>query len=452
MKLFGIEIKRAPDTLQSVNGSGRGWSSWPWTIREANTGDWQKNIEWTRETVLAHFAVYACINLISNDIANLPWGIMRRNEDGTWEETYVNSKSPVLRRPNRYQNDIQFRQWWAMSKLLHGNTYVLLGRDNRGEVTEEYVLDPCGAQVLVSPDGSVFYQFKTDNLTGIEENEVAIPASEIMHDRMNCLFHPLVGISPLYACGASAAAGLKMQNDSAIFFANGANPGGVLSAPGPISDETAKRLSQNWTANYTGANAGKVAVMGDGLRFEAMRMNYRDAQLIEQLKFNAEMVCTAFGVPPFKIGMGSIPAGMKVSDMQLMYFQNALHSPIENMERCQDDGLNLNGRESRTELGTETLLRMDPASLVTSQVELVGGGISTPNEARLKFNKKPLTGGNTVYMQMQDLPLSEASKNTVASTVVAPAPTATATPPAEDDTEEQMKQFMAEITKGLTHV
>jgi phage portal protein BeeE len=28
---------------------------------------------------------------------------------------------------------------------------------------------------------------------------VIVPAREIIHDRFNCLFHPLVGISPLYA-------------------------------------------------------------------------------------------------------------------------------------------------------------------------------------------------------------------------------------------------------------
>lgn len=447
-------VKKAVGQLQGIDdrSGSRGW--WP-VIREPFSGAWQRNIEWTNETVLAYFAVYRCITLIANDIGNMPIGIKEKNTAGIWNPVEIPSKSPVLNAPNRYQNHIQFKQWWATSKLINGNTYVLKVRDNRREVVNLYVLDPCGAQVLVSPDGSVYYQFKTDNLTGIKDSEIAFPASEIIHDRMNCLFHPLVGVSPLFACGMAAANGLKMQTDSSLFFANGANPGGVLTAPGAISDETAKRLQEKWTANYTGENSGKVAVMGDGLRFEPMRMKYADAQLIEQMKFTAEMVCSAFGVPAYKTGMGSIPAGAKVGDLEMMYYNSALHTPIEEMEACLDDALGLNTKERRVELDLDTLLRMDPATMATVQTALVGGGISTPNEARLRFNMPPLEGGNTVYMQQQDIPLSEASKNTIqqnAAPVAAPEePTAPEETP-EDIAEKQMKELMAEITKGLTNV
>jgi HK97 family phage portal protein len=441
-------VRKAAGVLQAVDTrSSGGW--WP-IIREPFTGAWQRNITWSRETVLAHFAVYACINRIANDIGNMPWRITEVDGNGIWHPVDISSKSPVLRRPNRYQNDIQFRQWWAMSKLTHGNTYVLLGRDNRGEVVNEYILDPCGAQVLVSPDGSVFYQFQTDNLTGITESQVAIPASEIIHDRMNCLYHPLVGTSPLFACGASAALGLKMQEDSALFFSNGANPGGVLTAPGAISDETAKELKAGWNANYQGANAGKIAVLGDGLKFEAMRMNYRDAQLIEQLKFNAEMICSVYGVPPFKIGLGTIPAGMKVPDMELLYYNNALHTPIEEMERCQDDALKLDGADRRTELDTDTLLRMDPATFADVQIKLTSGAINTPNESRRALNKPPLVGGDTVYMQQQDFPLDQVRLNKIEPPAPVAAPVVEEVPNREDEAAKQMQEFMETLTKGLS--
>src|SRR3546814_7760541 len=107
---------------------------------------------------------------------------------------------------------------------------------------------------------------------------------------MNCLFHPLVGVSPIYACGLAALQGQRIQRDGSRFFANGANPGGVLTAPGSIGDETAKRLKDHWDANYTGQNSGKVAVLGDGLKFEPMRMTSVDAQMVEQLKWTAEAV------------------------------------------------------------------------------------------------------------------------------------------------------------------
>ena len=57
-------------------------------------------------------------------------------------ETESSAFSPVLRRPNRYQNRIQFIAQWVTTKLVHGNTYVLKERDQRGIVTALYILDP----------------------------------------------------------------------------------------------------------------------------------------------------------------------------------------------------------------------------------------------------------------------------------------------------------------------
>ena len=89
-------------------------------------------------------------------------------------------------------------------------------------------------------------------------------------------------MSPIFAAGLAATQGLHIQSNSATFFKNGSNPGGVLTAPGAISDETAARLKVAWSTNYSGENAGKVAVLGDGLKYEAMAVTATDAQLIEQ--------------------------------------------------------------------------------------------------------------------------------------------------------------------------
>lgn len=376
-------------------GAGGGWSP---LVKESFGGAWQRNIEWTTDSVVAHHAAYSCITRVSNSIGKLAINLMAQDEDGIWTPTTSAAFSPVLRRPNRYQNHIQFKQWWITSKLMRGNAYILKVRDSRNVVTSLYLLDP-NVVPLVAPDGSVFYQLGSDNLNGIDSNMPPVPASEIIHDRMNCLFHPLVGISPLFASGLAATHGLKVQKDAALFFSNGANPGGVLTAPATISQETANRLQEKWSANFTGENAGKIAVMGDGLKFEPMRMTYADAQMIEQLRMTSDVVCSTFGVPPFKIGMGAIPAGQKVGDMNQIYYDDALHSLIEEMELCLDEGLALPAGY-RTELDLDNLLRMDPATQADTLVKLVGGAISAPNEARKRINYGPIKGGDTVYLQI----------------------------------------------------
>lgn len=51
---------------------------------------------------------------------------------------------------------------------------------------------------MISDSGEVFYRISRDKLAGV--GEMIVPSSEIIHDRYNCLYHPLVGLSPMGHC------------------------------------------------------------------------------------------------------------------------------------------------------------------------------------------------------------------------------------------------------------
>lgn len=437
MRIFGMEltVKRAPMAPPSPQGGG-----WLPLIREPFTGAWQANLEWKNPTVLAHYAVYACVTLIANDIGKLRQRLMTLDANGIWKETSSPSFSPVLRKPNNYQNHIQFKQWWQTSKLTKGNAYGLKLRDNRGIVTGIYILDPDKVTVLVAENGDVYYQCNGDDLNDISAG-ITVPASDIIHDRMNCLFHPLVGISPLYACALAACQSLKMQNDSSTFFENGARPGGILSAPGAISDETAARLKAHWDANYTGQNAGRVAVVGDDLKFQQMKMSATDSQLIEQFNLTAEMICTAFHVPASKVGVGATPAGTTAAQENQKYYSDCLQSLLEEYEACLDDGLSLPSGYG-VDVDETGLLRMDEATTITTLSAGVKGSIMTTNEARKRLNLPPVVGGDVVTAQQQDYSLEALAKRDAADpfgqNAIPAVPTA-ATPAAEEPTDEQIQ-------------
>jgi len=445
---------KASSLFTPVNS--RGW--WP-LVREPYAGAWQRNDEWTVDTVLAHHAVYACMTLISNDIGKLRTRLVKLDKNGIWVETASASFSPVLRKPNRYQNHIQFKQWWIMSKLVRGNTYVLKERDERNIVVRMYLLDPSRVTVLVAPDGGVYYQLSQDNMGGgnLTKTDITVPASEIIHDRMNCLFHPLVGVSPLFASGMAASGGLQMQADSKGFYTNGAKPSGILTAPGAISQSTADELKAYWTSNFTGANAGKIAVVGDGLKFEPMRMTAVDSQFIEQLEWTAKVVCSTFHVPPFKIGIETLPAGQKVGDMNQIYYSDCLQSLIEEMECCLDEGLGLDlpkeGVQMGVELDLDNLLRMDGATQADVLVKLTQGSINAPNESRKRLNLPPIAGGDTVYLQQQNYSLEALAKRDSKTDpfgkeqVPAAAPTSVSAN--EEDAAEEARAFLEHIRKGL---
>jgi HK97 family phage portal protein len=432
-------FNRVPAAEKAMSPVTRGRGGW-WSILEAAPGNWQQNVEVRYDSVLSNHADFACRTLIASDISKLRIKLVAKDSDGIWSETSNPAYSPVLRKPNSFQNRIQFMEAWVLSKLQRGNAYILKQRDGRGVVVKLYVLDPTLVTPLVSEDGSVFYQLSKDPLGGVEDS-IIVPAREIIHDRFNCFFHPLVGLSPIFAGGLAAMQGLAIQNDSTLFFQNGAQPGGVLTAPGAIAQETADRLKAYWDTNFAGKNSGKVAVLGDGLKYEAMKAKAVDTQLIEQLKWSAEVVCSTYHVPPYKIGVGTMPTYSNVQSLNIEYYSQCLQVLFESIELCLDEGLGM-GENIGTEFDLDGLLRMD--SITQMDVLDKSKGKLTVNEQRKRLDLKPVEGGNTVYLQEQDHSLEWLSRRD-AQPIDAPPPVE---PPAETNEEHQQAEARAFVAEA----
>jgi HK97 family phage portal protein len=423
---------------------GGGWGL-P-VVHEPFTGAWQRNLEQRVDTTATYYAVWACVTLIASDVSKVRVKLVEQLEPGgTWSEvTRTNPFAAVLTKPNRYQNRIEFFEQWMISKLLHGNTYVLKERDERGVVTAMYILDPLRTKALVAPDGAVMYQLSKDNLAGIDDDTVVIPASEVIHDKNSPLFHPLCGISPLTACGLAAMQGMSILDTSFKFFLNGARPGGLLTAPHKISADTAERLRADWTSKFSGTNAGRIAVLGEGLKYESMTVNADDAQLVEQLKMSAEIVCSAFHVPAHKINVGQPPNYNNIEALDQAYYSQCIQSQFEKIELCLDEGLDLVkviGRRYGVEFEISGLVRMDTTAKVKAAADAVRAGIATINEARADFDRPPVDGGDTTYLQEQNWPLRLLADREL--------PAAAPTPPAPMDPPAPAPQEPPETERAL---
>jgi HK97 family phage portal protein len=451
MKILGFEFGRSK-ALNAVSNRG-GW--WP-LVNEPYSGAWQQNKELTTESVLRFSAVFACVSGISLDIAKLQPRLMTRNSEGILEESASSPYARVLKKPNRYQNRIKFIENWVLSKLLYGNTYALKERDSRGIVTGLQILAPANVTVLVADDGQVYYQLRRDNLT--QNQDVTIPASEVIHDRGVCLYHPLVGVSPLYAATQSASVGLNIMDQSEGFFKNKSAPGGVLTAPARISEETAARLKAHWENNYTGDNSGKVAVLGDGLKFEQLTMTAVDAELINQLKLSVQDIARAFRYPLTKLQTGALPVSNNVQIEHGYYYADCLQPIIESMELCLDEGLELPDRYM-VELDLEGLSRMDTTSIYSTISECIKGGFLAPNEGRKRLNLPSVKGGDSPFLQVQNYSTEDLSKlrsmefEAMQSQKDSQDNQQNDTPDNnQDDTQEQTRAMIDRIRKGILNV
>lgn len=445
MKLFGLEITKAKnETLQPVPS---GWGGWHRLIHEPFTGAWQRNMEVTRHDLTCYPTLYACISRIAEDIAKCPFVLKRKTEDGIWVEVESPAYSPVLRKPNHYQTAQQFRLSWILSKLTQGNAYILKQRDERDVVVKLYVLDPYRVMPLVSSTGDVFYELQTDDLNLLRENggtNIVVPARDIIHDREVTIHHPLIGVPPLCAAHWPAVKNLKLLRNQAEFFGNGATPGGILSVPGSPDQEIVERLARQWQQNFSGSNAGKVAVIADSMKYDPLKASNADSQLVEQMKYSDEQICQAFGMPPFKIGLGQVPAGWKSDDVNIEYHSSALSSRIEHMENLLDDGLRIQ-RPFGVELDIYPLWRMDQGKMAEVESKLVSSKIKKPNDGRKVFDLPPADGGDELWGQHQDYPLGVlATRNDLPTISGTPAPDT----PEDDETQDDVvRQFLDSLER-----
>lgn len=431
---------REQKALNPVPYSG-GWR----TIFEPFAGAWQRNIEEKHGDITCYPTVYACMSRIARDIGKLPFVLKHKGDDRIWREHESAAYSPVLRKPNHYQTAQQFREAWQLSKLQQGNAYIMKQRDERGVVVKLHILDPCKVKPLVSDTGAVYYELWTDNLNLLPEldgKNLIVPAREIIHDREMTIHHPLIGVPPLCAAYWPAVKNLRIIRNESQFFGNGATPGGVLEVPGAVASEIIDEIERRWQQNFTGPNAGKVAVLSDGMKYTAMKASSADSQLVEQMRYSDEQICFAFGIPPYKIGIGPIPPGWKSEDVNIQYHSDALSDRIEHMENLLDEGLNIS-RPLGVELDISPLWRMDEGTQAEVVTKLIQGMTLTPDEGRFRLGYGSTDGGNTLWGQKQDFPLGVLATNHP-DTALANNPA-----PERPDETEQARALLAAVEKAL---
>ncbi|HHZ4478978.1 TPA: phage portal protein, partial [Escherichia coli] len=132
-------------------------------------------------------------------------------------------------------------------------------------------------------------------------------------------------------------------------------------------------------------------------------------QTVEQLKMTAEIVCSVFRVPAYKIGVGQPPSSDNVEALEQQYYSQCLQTLIESIELLLDEALETGENES-TEFDVTTLLRMDSERRMKTLGDAVKNTLLTPNEARKRENLPPLAGGDALYLQQQNYSLEALSR------------------------------------------
>ena len=246
------------------------------------------------KTALQTTAVYACVRILAETIASLPFHTYRYTLNGKEKAIEHPIYYLLHSEPNPEMTSFVFRETLMSHLLLWGNAYAQIIRDGRGRVLGLYPLLPNRMSVNRNNQGELVYQYEKDGQTYF------LRSYEVLHIP-GLGFDGLIGYSPIAMAKNAIGMAIATEEYGAKFFANGANPGGVLEHPGVVKDPA--RIRESWNAVYQGSsNAHRVAVLEEGMKFQSIGIPPEQAQFLETRKFQLNEIARIFRIPPHMIG------------------------------------------------------------------------------------------------------------------------------------------------------
>ncbi len=345
-------------------------------------------------TAMQTSAVYACVRILSESVAGLPLHVYRRNGTDGKERAPDHPLQRLLHdEPNKEMTSFVFRETLMAHLLLWGNAYAQIIRDGRGYPVTLYPMLPDRMTVDRDPSGELVYTYQSD------KGQVKLRKESVLHIP-GLGFDGLIGYSPIAMAKNAIGLALATEDYGAAFFANGANPGGVLEHPGVVKDPD--RLRESWQSQFSGTNAHKVAVLEEGLKFHQMSIPPEQAQFLETRKFQINEIARIFRVPPHMVGDLEKSSFSNIEQQSLEFVKYTLDPWVVRWEQSLMQALLLPSEKSTVSIrfNLDGLLRGDYQSRMQGYSVGIQNGFYSVNDVRglEDLNLLPDSEGGNVHV------------------------------------------------------
>lgn len=268
-----------------------------------------KNV--TEETAIQISTVYACVRVLAETIASLPLNVYESDGKGGSRIAQNHPLEYLLHdAPNEEMTSFIWREQMMTQILLRGNSYSQIVRSGKTAILSIYPLLSSNMTVDRDDSGALTYKYQM-----ADDNTITLSPSEVLHIP-GMGFDGIMGYSPIALMKTTLGLTLAAEEYGSKVFGNGATPAGVLTHPNRLKDP--EKLRNAWNAAYGGsANAGKIAILEEGMKFERISMPNSEAQFLETRKFQVSEICRIYRVPPHMVG-----------DLEHATFSNIEHQSI----------------------------------------------------------------------------------------------------------------------------
>jgi HK97 family phage portal protein len=355
-------------------------------------------------TAMQTTAVYACVRILSEAVAGLPLHIYRYRSDGGKERIPLHPLYHLLHdEPNPEMTSFVFRETLMSHLLLWGNAYAQVVRNGRGQAVALYPLLPSKMDVSRAANGELLYTYYRDaDETGLNPKGgyITLRRDEVLHIP-GLGFDGLIGYSPIAMAKNAIGMSLATEEYGASFFANGANPGGVLEHPGVIKD--IGRVKESWNSAYQGnGNAHKIAVLEEGMKFQAIGIPPEQAQFLETRKFQINEIARIYRVPPHMVGDLEKSSFSNIEQQSLEFVKYTLDPWVVRWEQSLQQSLLLPSEKPSLfiRFNLDGLLRGDYQSRMNGYAVGRQNGWMSANDIREleDMNRIPTVEGGDLYL------------------------------------------------------
>jgi HK97 family phage portal protein len=402
-RLLGLENRQAPGLVPVRTGGVRSFLLSPASGMIARTG---RNV--TPETAMGHSAVYAAVRTLAEHVGSLPLETYRTLPDGGRERIYNRQSELVGLAPNPYMPAGEVWETVVAHMLLWGNAFLYKARGADGRVMALFPVYPARVAVGIDADHTPIYRINTSNLgtdftPTLEGRDVMAVGNgaDILHFR-NLSLTGVSGLSPITQVANPIATHLAQEEYIGTYWRNAATPAGLLSAPGTLSGDTRKDLTEAWNANYGGLDrVARTAILDQGVTWQSITHSLSESQHLDQRRYAVEDIARIFNVPASLIGGSSssmryenpILEALNFAQFSLRIWCNRIerriqHDPDVWIDRTLTPRFDLE----------ESLLRADRNTRYQANESAVRAGWKSPADVRREENL-PHVDGLDVYTQ-----------------------------------------------------
>lgn len=352
-------------------------------------------------TAMQTTAVYACVRILAEAVASLPLHVYEYQDDGGKKLVHDHPLYYLLHdEPNPEMTSFVFRETLMSHLLIWGNAYAQIIRDGTGRVLGLYPLLPDKMDVQRDDKGNIYYVYSRnsdENPMFKEYGNIRLKAEDVLHIP-GLGFDGLIGYSPIAMAKNAVGMTLACEEYGASFFANGANPGGVLEHPGVLKDPS--KVRESWNSVYRGvSNAHKIAVLEEGMKYQQIGIPPEEAQFLETRKFQVNEIARLYRIPPHMVGDLDKSSFSNIEQQSLEFVKYTLDPWVIRWEQSLQRSLLLPGEKGKyfIKLNVDGLLRGDYQSRMNGYAVGRQNGWFSANDIREMENMNPIPdeeGGN----------------------------------------------------------